>query len=111
MSLRVAVLLALLTLLPAGLAHGPGVGVTRARPVTSAEGAFLEMSVTAPATAGRHDLIAASTGDGAAAFERERIDPSTSFRSGPARSVSARKPPTASVCLGARVTLPGRCSR
>lgn len=72
MSPRPAALLALFVLLPAGLAHGPGIDVTGARLVASADGAFLEMTVDAPGLEERHDLIAVSTSFGGAAFEQER---------------------------------------
>lgn len=74
MNLRSAALLALFTVLPAGLAHGPGIDVAGARLLTSAEGAFLEMNLHAPDVDvdERHDLIAVSTPYGGAVLEQKR---------------------------------------
>ena len=69
---RPAALLAVFALLPAGLAHGPGIEVTRARLMSTAEGSFLELGLDAPDVGERHDLIAVSTRFGAGAFKHEQ---------------------------------------
>lgn len=102
MSLHSAALLALFTLLPGGLAHGPGIDVVGARLVTSAEGAFLEMNVDAPDVAERHDLVAVSTPYGGGVFEQKqaggyhRVDAipveTASQRFGPATAFRVRLP-------------------
>lgn len=70
---RVAVL-ACLALLPLGVAHGLGVELAGVRIVTTSDGSFLEMTIDAPDAGGRHDLLAVSTGQGAAVLERKQAE-------------------------------------